>query len=47
MERGPSEKNESESFNQFDKKHLEIVEKNYYGAVGRIHLSHVVPILTS
>ena len=31
MEGGPSEKNESESFNQFDKKHLEEVEKNYYG----------------
>lgn len=37
MERGPSEKNESESFNHFDKQHLEEVEKNYYGAVGRIH----------
>ena len=47
MERGPSEKNVSDSLNQFDNKHLEEVEKNYYGAVGRIHLSHVVPILTS
>lgn len=28
MERGPSEKSGSESFNQFAKKHLEEVEEN-------------------
>ena len=37
MERGPSEKNEFACLNQFDKKHLEEAEKDYYGAVGRIH----------
>lgn len=41
MEGRPSEKNGSESFNQFDKTHLEEDEFNYYG---REHLNCLCPM---